>query len=444
MKIQLSDHFSYKKLFRFTLPSIAMMIFTSIYGVVDGFFVSNFVGETPFAAINFIMPFIMVLGSFGFMFGTGGSALISKTMGEGDMNKANRLFSMLTCVSVITGIVIAVLGIIFVRPLAALLGAEGAMLDDCVLYGRIILAAMPAFMLQQEFQSFFVTAEKPQMGLISTIAAGVTNMVLDALLIAVFEWGVAGAAIATALSQVVGGVIPITYFLRRNTSLLQLAKPSFDGKALLKTCTNGSSELMSNAAMSIVGMLYNVQLLKYAGEAGVAAYGVMMYVSMVFMAIFIGYSIGTAPIIGYHYGAENRSELKSLVKKSLIITGIISVAMLILGEVLAKPLSLIFMSNSPEILDITIHGFRIFSLQFLFCGIAIFGSGFFTALNNGLISALISFLRTLVFQEAAILLLPLIWTPAIDGIWFSIVIAEATAAIMTIIFLITNKKKYKY
>jgi len=444
MTIQLSDHFSYKKLFRFTLPSIAMMIFTSIYGVVDGFFVSNFVGEIPFAAINFIMPFIMILGAFGFMFGTGGSALISKTLGEGEEERANRLFSMLNCVSVGAGVVIAVLGILLVRPLAALLGAEGAMLEDCVLYGRIILAAMPAFMLQQEYQSFFVVAEKPQMGLIVTVAAGVTNMVLDALFIAVFSWGVAGAALATAMSQIVGGGIPIVYFLRHGRGRLRLTRPIFDGRALLRACTNGSSELMANASMSVVGMLYNVQLMKYAGEAGVAAYGVMMYVGMIFVAIFIGYIIGVAPVVGYHYGAQNHPELKSLLKKSLIIIGGFSVAMAIAGYALARPLGLIFMSASPDTLALTVRCLEVSSLQFLFCGLAIFGSGFFTALNNGLISALISFLRTLVFQLAAILLLPLVWRPAIDGIWVSIVVAEVTAAIMTVIFLVANRKRYQY
>lgn len=442
MNIQLSDHFTYKKLLRFTLPSIAMMIFTSIYGVVDGFFVSNFVGKTPFAAVNFIMPFIMILGAFGFMFGTGGSALVSKTMGEGDMEKANRLFSMLTYISVALGVVIAVLGIVFIRPIAAMLGAEGAMLDDCVLYGRIILAALPAFMLQQEFQSFFVTAEKPQLGLISTVAAGVTNMVLDALFIAVFQWGIAGAAIATAASQLIGGLFPVIYFSRPNTSLLRLTKATFDGKAFLKTCTNGSSELMSNVSMSLVNMLYNVQLMKYAGEDGVAAYGVLMYVSMIFMAAFIGYSIGTAPVIGYHYGAENHRELKSLLKKSLIIVGVFSVCMLLLGEVLAKPLSLIFVSYDTELLSLTLRGFMIFSFSFLFAGVAIFGSGFFTALNNGLVSALISFLRTLVFQIAAILILPMIW--GVDGIWISIVVAELMAAVVTVVFLIAMRKKYHY
>ena len=444
MNIQLSDHFTYKKLFRFTMPSIAMMIFTSVYGVVDGFFVSNYVGETPFAAINFIMPFIMILGAFGFMFGTGGSALCSKTMGEGNFDRANGLFSMLVCVSFVTGIVIAVLGIIFVKPIAHALGAEGEMLQDCALYGKIILAAIPAFMLQMEFQSFFVLAEKPQMGLIATIAAGVANMVLDWLFIAVFEWGVAGAALATASSQVIGSVIPIVYFLMPNTSLLRLSKPIFELRALLKTCTNGSSELMSNVAMSLVGLLYNVQLMKYSGEAGVAAYGVMMYVCMIFISIFIGYSIGTAPIVGYHFGADNRNELKSILRKSLILMGITSVAMLILGEVLARPLAMIFMSGNSDILELTVHGFRIFSFQFLFCGIALFGSGFFTALNNGLISALISFLRTLLFQLAAILLLPLIWQPAIDGIWASVVIAEISAATLTLIFIALNKKRYGY
>ena len=444
MSIRLSDHFTYQKLLRFTLPSIAMMIFTSVYGVVDGFFISNFVGETPFAAINFIMPFIMILSSFGFMFGTGGSALVSVTMGMGDQKRANGLFSMLTYVSLLTGIIITLVGILTVRPLAAALGAEGELLEYCVKYGRIILGAMPAFMLQQEFQSFFVTAEKPQMGLITTIAAGVTNMVLDALFIAVFGWGVEGAAIATALSQAVGGIVPIVYFARPNTSLLRLSRPVLDGRALLKACTNGSSELMSNVAMSLVGLLYNIQLMRYAGEAGVAAYGVMMYVSMIFIAIFIGYAIGTAPIVGYHYGAGNTAELKSLLKKSLLITVLTSIAMLALGILLSRPLSLLFMSHSPETLSLTMHGFRIFSFQFLFCGLAIYGSSFFTALNNGLVSALISFLRTLVFQMAAILLLPLIWEPAVDGIWISVVAAELSAAALTILFLAANKKKYRY
>ncbi|MCI9143570.1 MAG: MATE family efflux transporter [Lachnospiraceae bacterium] len=442
MKIQLSDHFNYKKLLRFTLPSIVMMIFTSIYGVVDGFFVSNFVGKTPFAAVNFIMPFLMILGAVGFMFGTGGSAIIAITMGTGDHEKAQRHFSLFVYLSFVCGIVIGVLGILFIRPVAALLGAEGVMLDNCVLYGRIILAALPAFILQYEFQSFFITAEKPQLGLVVTVAAGVTNMVLDALFVGVFRWGLAGAALATAFSQLVGGIVPVIYFLRPNTSLLRLTRTKYDGRALLKACTNGSSELMSNISMSIVGMLYNVQLMKYAGEDGVAAYGVLMYVNMIFLAAFIGYSVGVAPVIGYHYGAGNHEELKGLLRKSLAVVGSFSVSMVVLGEVLARPLSMIFVGYDQGLLELTLKGFLVYSFSFLFAGVAIFGSSFFTALGNGLISALISFLRTLVFQMAAVLLLPLVW--GIDGIWISIVVAELMAAVVTVLFLIGMRGKYRY
>lgn len=442
MKIQLSDSFDYRKLLRFTFPSIIMMIFTSIYGVVDGFFVSNFVGKTPFAAVNFIMPFLMILGAIGFMFGTGGSAIIAITMGAGDRERANRLFSLFVYVSAACGILIAVLGILFIRPAAALLGAEGTMLDDCVRYGRVILVALPAFILQYEFQSYFITAEKPQLGLGVTVAAGAANMVLDALFVGVFRWGLIGAAAATAMSQVVGGIIPLFYFSRENTSLLRLTKTKYDGRALLRVCANGSSELMSNISMSVVSMLYNVQLMKYAGEDGVAAYGVLMYVNMIFLAAFIGYSVGVAPVIGYHYGAGNHGELRALLKRSLVLIGIFSVGMLGLAEGLARPLSKIFVAYDQELLDMTLRGFLIYSFSFLFAGIAIFGSSFFTALGNGLVSALISFLRTLVFQMAAVLILPLIW--GIDGIWISIVAAELMAAVVTALFLAGQKKKYHY
>ncbi len=456
MKIQLSDHFTYRKLLRFTLPSIVMMIFTSIYGVVDGFFVSNFAGKTPFAAVNFIMPFLMILGAVGFMFGAGGSALISKTMGEGNRERANRLFSMLIYVSVAIGIVIAVFGILLLRPIATWLGAEGELLELCVVYGRIILLALPAFMLQMEFQSFFITAEKPQLGLYVTVASGCANMVLDALLVGVIPDALGlgetdrliGAALATAISQLIGGVLPILYFARPNTGLLRLTRSGFDARAFLKICTNGSSELMSNISMSLVAMLYNMQLMRYAGEDGVAAYGVLMYVSMIFMAAFIGYSIGTAPVIGFHYGAENHAELKSLLKKSLLLIGTFSVGMLILGEVLAYPLSMLFVGYDAGLLGITLRGFWIYSFSFLFSGIAIYGSGFFTALNNGLVSALISFLRTLVFQIAAVLFLPLLFEAwlgsGLDGIWVSIVASEVMAVAVTVAFLIGMRKKYHY
>ncbi len=442
MNIQLSEHFTYGKLMRFTIPSIVMMVFTSIYGVVDGFFVSNYVGKTPFAAVNFIMPFLMVLGAVGFMLGTGGSALISKTMGEGDNAKARRIFSLLVYTGAALGVVIATLGIIFIKPVAVLLGAEGEMLDYCVIYGRIILLALPALILQFEFQTYFVTAEKPQLGLAVTVAAGVTNMVLDWLFMAVFEWGIIGAAAATALSQAVGGLTPLFYFASKNNSLLRLTKTSIDGGVLLKTTVNGSSELMSNISMSIVGMLYNAQLMKYAGEDGVAAYGVLMYVNFVFISMFIGYAVGTAPVVGYHFGALNHPELKNLLKRSAVIIGIFSVCMFLLAQVLATPLSSVFVGYDEELMALTLRGFRIYSFSFLFAGIAIYGSSFFTALNDGLTSALISFLRTLVFQIAAVMLLPLIFD--VDGIWISVVVAEAVAAIVTLIFLFAKRKKYRY
>lgn len=440
--IQLSDHFNLSRLLRFTLPSIIMLVFTSIYGVVDGFFVSNYVGKTSFAAVNFIMPFLMILGCVGFMFGTGGGALIAKTMGEGKKEKANQLFSMLVLVSVLCGVGLAVLGLSFLRPIASALGAQGQMLEDSVAYGRIILIAIPAFILQYEFQCLFATAQKPKLGLYVTVAAGLTNVVLDAVFVAVFSWGLEGAAVATALSQGVGGILPLLYFGRANSSLLKLTKPKFDGKALLKTCTNGSSEFMSNISASIVSMLYNMQLLTYAGEDGVAAYGVLMYVNLVFQAVFLGYSVGTAPVISYHDGAKNHAELKGLFRKSLVILAVCAVAMFASALLLAQPLSVLFVGYDPELLAITLRAFSIYSFSFLFSGFAVFGSSFFTALNDGLVSAFISFLRILVFQVILVLTFPLIWQ--LDGIWLSIVAAEMLAVLVTAGFIIQKRKKYHY
>jgi len=442
MNIRLSDHFTYKKLFMFTLPSIAMMIFTSIYGIVDGYFVSNFAGKTPFAAVNLIMPFIMILSTVGFMLGAGGSALVSKTMGEGDYKKANRYFSLFIYAAFICGVILCSFGIGFTRPIAAFLGAEGELLENCVLYARYILSTLPFYILQMAFQSFFVTAEKPHLGLIMTVISGGTNMVLDALFVAVFHWGLTGAAVATAFSQFLGGFIPFLYFACPNDSLLRLTKTNFDGKALTKACTNGSSELMSNISMSVVSILYNMQLMKYAGENGVAAYGVLMYVGFIFCAAFIGYSIGTAPVVGYHYGAKNHDELKNLLKRSLVIIGAFSVGMLLFALALAKPMSVVFVGYDAELCDLTISGFQIYAFAFLFMGYAIYASGFFTALNDGLTSALISFLRTMVFQIAAVILLPLFF--GIDGVWYSIVVAEALAVMLSAFFVIIKRKKYHY
>ncbi len=515
MQIQLSDHFDYKKLLRFTLPSIVMMIFTSVYVVVDGFFVSNYAGKTALAAVNYIYPYLQILGAVGFMIGTGGSALVAKTLGEGKPGEARRLFSLFVRVSGMIGVLFMILGMVTVRPMAVWLGAEGQMLEDCVSYGMLFLISLPAFILQMEFQSFMIVAEKPKLGLVFTVLAGVTNMVFDWLLVAILHWGIMGAAVATSFSQIVGGAVPLVYFICPNSSLLRLgsirtgvgktrrsanmkrgaarrsadvksgaARRSVDTKdgivargsagvkaevsaagnveasvgmdartsvrgtaltnaaALWKSFTNGSSELMNNISMSVVAMLYNIQLMKYAGENGVAAYSVIMYVMMIFTAVFLGYSIGVAPVVSFHYGAGNHQELKGLLKRSLTIIGIFSVLMFVLGEVLASPLSSLFVGYHEELFQMTCQGFTIYSFMYLFAGFAIFGSGFFTALNDGITSAVIAFLRTLVFEAAAILILPAIW--GLKGIWLSVVVAEVLAALLCAAFLLGKRKRYHY
>lgn len=440
--IQLSDHFTYTKLFRFCLPSIAMMIFTSIYGVVDGFFVSNIVGKNPFAAVNLIMPFIMILGGFGFMIGTGGSALVAKTLGEGDGENANRYFTMMIKLTVILGIILSTLGIIFIRPIAYLLGATEEMIGYCVTYGRTLLVFNTFFMLQNSFQAFLTAAEKPKLGLGATVAAGLTNMALDWLFIAVFKWGVFGAALATGLSEFIGGLLPFIYFIRPNQSLLRLVRTKMQMNVILKACGNGSSELMSNISGSLVSMLYNFQLMKYSGENGVAAYGVLMYVQFIFIAVFIGYTIGTAPVVSYHYGAANHNELKSLLKKSFIIMGTAGIAMLSAASLLAEPLSKIFVGYDAELLGMTVYAMKIFALAFIFSGCDIFTSSFFTALNNGGVSAAISFMRTLVFQMLSVLILPAVF--GLDGIWWAVTVAETLAFIVSLVFLFAKRKKYHY
>lgn len=442
MKISLSDHFNFKRLIIFTLPCIFMMIFTSIYGVVDGYFVSNFAGDVAFASVNFIFPVIMVLSSLGFMFGAGGSALISKTLGEQNPKKANEIFSLLTYVCIILGIVLSIITIIFIEPITIWLGAEEEMIKPCVNYARIILSVLPFNILQFYFQALMVTAEKPRVGLIVTLIAGCTNMILDGLFIAVFKWGIIGAATATALSIVAGGLIPLIYFIRKNDSLLRLGHTTLDFKSLGKVLINGSSEFVSNISMSIVSMLYNYQLMKYLGRDGVSAYGTYMYVGFIFLAIFIGYSSGTAPIVGYNYGAKNHKELQGVYKRGLLFILATSIAMVIFGELMAYPLSVLFVGYKEELLQLTIRAMIISSISFLFTGISIYASSFFTALNNGLISALISFLRTLIIQVLAILLLPLLI--GVDGIWVSIIVAEALSALISIIFLLAKKKQYNY
>ncbi len=441
-QIQLSDHFNYRKLLRFVLPSIVMMVFTSIYGVVDGLFVSNYAGKTSFAAINLVMPFIMVLGGLGFMVGTGGTALVAKVLGEGDRAQANRYFSMMILFTLLLGVVLTVFGIVFMEPVALFLQATPEMLPDCMTYGRIVIGFTTAFMLQNVFQSFLIAAEKPKLGLIATIAAGVTNMVLDALFVAVFRWGVAGAAVATGISQCVGGLFPLIYFMRPNTSLLRLTRTKLEARPILQACGNGSSELMSNISSSIVSMLYNFQLLKYIGEDGVSAYGVLMYVQFIFVAIYIGYSIGCAPIVGYHYGAQNHSELQNMLKMSVRLMCGAGVVLSASAYLLASPLAKLFVGYDENLYKLTCHAFRLFSFAFLFAGFNIYASSFFTALNNGAVSAAISFLRTLLFQTSSVMILPLVF--GVDGIWYAITAAEIFAVIISTVFLFAKRKKYHY
>lgn len=441
-RIQISDHFTIPRLLRFVFPSIIMMIFTSIYGVVDGFFVSNYVGKTPFAAVNLIMPLLMAIGSIGFMLGTGGSALVAKTCGEGDSERANRYFSMTIYTALLLGTILAAISFCLIRPIARLMGADGAMLEYCVLYARILVCTLPLFMLQNMFQSFFITAEKPKLGLYVILAAGISNIVLDFLFIAVFRWGLAGAAIATSIGELIGGLVPILYFSRPNTSRLKLVRTKLEWRPIWRSCSNGASEMMTNLSMSLVNTLYNLQLMRFAGEDGVAAYGVIMYVNFIFVAIYMGYSIGSAPIVGYHYGAKHQKELRGLLRRSLWILGIGAVLLTVAGELFSSPLSKIFVSYDDALFTMTRHGFRLYSLSYLLCGFNIFGSAFFTALNNGMVSAVISFARTLVFQIVCVLVLPIFLE--LNGIWLSILVAEFLGILVTASLLIANRKKYSY
>ena len=442
MKIQLSEHFTYSKLLRFTFPSIIMMIFTSIYSVIDGLFVSNFAGKTALAAINIIYPFIMAVGALGFMMGTGGSALVGRLLGEGEQEKANKTFSLIVYTTAIAGILLSALAFLLVPTVSRLFGASGQLLDYCILYGRICFLSMPCFMLQNVFQCFFITAEKPRLGLDVVLSAGITNMVLDFLFVAVFGLGLKGAAIATVCGEIIGGLVPILYFAGRNHSLLRLGRTSFDAGSILKTCTNGSSELMTELSSSVVTVLYNTQLMKIAGENGVAAYSTIMYVNFIFVAIFLGYSLGSAPIISFHYGAGNHDELKNMRKKSLRLIAVWGIGMTIISHIFALPFARFFVGYDSELLAMTIHGFRIYAFVYLLNGFNIFGSSFFTALNNGMVSATISFLRTLVFEVICILLLPVFF--GIDGIWSAVLVAEALALCVTSFFLITKRSRYHY
>ena len=442
MAIQLSDHFTYTKLFRFVLPSIGMMVFTSIYGVVDGYFVSNYAGDTSFAAINLIMPFLMLCAAVGFMFGTGGTALVSRYLGEKRAEDANRVFSLLTYFLIVLGIVLTVFGELFLKDVSLLLGATEELLPYCVEYGRYILITLTPFMLQNMFQSFLVAAEKPRFGFWITVVAGVINIILDWILVGVLRLGVSGAAAATCISQTTGGMIPLIYFLRPNHSRLKLGATKLDLSAIWITCSNGFSEFMSNLSMSGINMLYNLKLMQLIGQDGVSAFGVVMYVEFLFVSTFIGYAIGTAPIIGYNFGAGNEKEQKNIFAKSSLILLAASVAMCLGGMLLAKPISLLYVGYNDALCSLTARAFMLYSISFLLKGLNIYASSHFTALNNGLISALISFLRMFVFRVALVLLLPL--SLGADGVWLSVAASELLSAVVSVAFLVANRKRYHY
>lgn len=441
LRIQLSEHFTFKKLLLFVAPSVVMMVFTNIYTVVDGLFIARYVGGTAVAAINYVFPFIFILGSVGFMLGAGGSALVSKTLGEGDKERANAYFSMLVYVTVGVGFVIAVTGALCVPYIVELLGVDGLTYEYCVLYGRVLLASQPLFILQNIFQSFFVTAEKPKLGLVITACAGLTNIILDAVFVAGFGWGLAGAAAATVAGQVVGGVIPVIYFACRNGSLLRLTATKLYFGALFKSCANGSSEFLSNVAAAVVTIVYNHQLRTLVGDAGVTAYGTIMYVVMVFYSVFMGYAIGSAPLIGYHYGAENKDELRNLFCKSLLIISVAGLAMTAVSEGLAAPFISIF-GYEEELFDMSLRGFRIYSVAFLITGFNVFASSMFTALNNGLVSGILAFGRTLVFQVVSVFVFPLFWQ--LDGVWSAIIFAELMSLVLSAAFTLSFGQKYGY
>ena len=441
-KIQLSDHFTYYKLIRFVLPSIGMMVFTSVYVIVDGLFVSNVVGKTAFASINLVMPIVMLVGALGFMAGTGGAALVSKTLGEQRNERANQYFTMLIGATTIAGTIVCILAYIFMDSICLALGADSDMMQDCVTYGRIAMGFNVFFMLQNCFQDFFIVAAKPHLGLLTTVIAGLSNIILDALFIYVFNWGVAGAAVATGISEMVGAAIPIIYFIKPNTSLLSLVKCKLELQPILKASCNGISEMVTSITSSFVSMLYNAQLIKYVGSDGVAAYGVLMYVLFIFAAIYIGYAMGCGPIIGYHYGARNPSELKNILNKSFkLLTGT-GIAMLLFGELFAKPLSGLFFAYDEALLDMTVHAMRITTVCFVILGINVFSSSFFTALSNGWLSALISLLRTFVFKLSFVIFLPLIM--GIEGVWWSNPLSEILAFLLSIFCLAIMRKRYEY
>ena len=440
----MEGHYGYRRILKEMWPMVLMLMVTSVYSIVDGWFISNFAGSTAFAAMNIIWPAIAIISALGLMVGAGGSALVSKTFGEGDDERANHIFTMLIKLTFIAGAVISAALFVVMKPLAAALGAEGEMVRYAVIYGRILTAALPVYMLQMAMQPFYMVAGRPELGTITSIACGLTNIALDALFVAGLGWGLTGAAVATAASFIVGGCIPAAFFAsKRNKTPLRFLKDSrYEWPAIGQSLSNGLSEFVGNISFNIVGICYNLQLMKYIGENGVSAYGVLMYVGFIFGSVFIGYNMGISQVISYKYGAGDKAELRSLLRKSCALVAVAGIVITATVELLAPLLSRLFVGYYPALRDLTTYALHIYMISFLICGFNMFASAWFTALNNGPVSAVISFTRTLVFELGCVFILPLLF--GIDGIWVAVNVAEVLALILSAALVLGFRKRYGY
>lgn len=439
----LGGHYGARRLFISSLPLIGMMVLISIYSIVDGLFVSNLVGTTAFAALNLIWPAIGLVGALGLMVGTGGAALVSKTLGEGDEPRANRYFSMFVEFILLLSVVLAVPLLVWMEPLAVAIGAEGEMVRQCAIYGRICAAGMPAFMMQMGIQPFFMVAGRPRMGTWISLVSGLLNIGLDALFIIVCGWGLAGAAAGSMLACCFGGFYPLWYFSSRfNRSSLAFKATGFEFGPLAKACSNGLSEFVGNISFNIVSMCYNWQLMRFYGENGVAAYSVILYLGFIFVAVYSGYNMTVTPLVGFNFGAGNKRELRSLLRHSLTLMLVLGVLLAGTAELLAGPAARLFVGYDSELTALTVHATRLYAPSFLITGLTLFVSAWFTGLNNGPVSALASFSRTFVFELSCVFLLPVLL--GVNGIWLSAPAAEILSLFLGAALLLRFRSRYGY
>lgn len=441
MTNSIAQKFNVFTLLKFAFPTMVMMVFMSLYTIVDGIFVSRLVGSNALSAVNIVYPVISLLIACGIMLSTGGSAIVARQMGEKREQEARENFSMLAVVSVLTGIVILVLGLMFLEPICRILGGTPVLLEDCKIYLGVLLGFGPLTMLQMLFQTFFVTAGKPGLGLGLTLTGGVVNMVLDYVFMGPMQMGVLGAALATGLGQAIMAVAGVVYFLKVKGNLY-FVKPVFRGNILLQSCGNGSSEMVSNLSTAVVTFLFNITMLKLAGEDGVAAITIVLYGQFLFTALYLGFSMGVAPVVSFNYGNQNHAQLKRIYK--ICIGFILGSSVFILGIALlfSEPIVGIFTGEENHTYELAVEGFFQFSFNYLFAGINIFASALFTSLSNGKISAIISFCRTFVFITVSIVLLPRVM--GITGVWLSVPLAELVTLFISITYLKGQKEVYHY